>query len=438
MPHILMVTHWTSGDVIPFIKLGSFLKKNNYDVTFATHCAYEESIKKNGMEFVAIDSHEQNQNLMNELSSMMDPLKEKKDFLNFFQKYQGNGRLSTETNTLLPYCREDTVILYRHVSSISGLLAAECKGLAAFPVFLAPNYLAHFDIQEMAIGKEIAEIINAERNILGLQPIRSRASWMMSPKKKICAWPEWFSDEEIIKKKDFFHLGFSTEKDVLEDGETEVAIEFAKKNPGTVLVTGGTSKTIDLDFFNVAVSGCGVVNKPVIAIIPYDEYIPKVKHENILFVKRVKLMDVLPYVDKIINHGGIGTAIESLLCHKPQLILPQFADRPDNAHRLHRVGVAEFLPKSRWSAENVVNKLEALNSDEVRRNCKNYAQMVVDDDSMKKLISLLELAVSDEAYHYYVEENFSFKNNKDCKKEVNAKQRYLSEVIRRKLKDRQH
>jgi UDP:flavonoid glycosyltransferase YjiC (YdhE family) len=45
---------------------------------------------------------------------------------------------------------------------------------------------------------------------------------------------------------------------------------------------------------------------------------------------------------------------------KPQLIAPFFADQPDNAARVARLGVARVLPRARFRARTAVEALRDL------------------------------------------------------------------------------
>jgi rhamnosyltransferase subunit B len=59
---------------------------------------------------------------------------------------------------------------------------------------------------------------------------------------------------------------------------------------------------------------------------------------------------LFPRAAAIIHHGGIGTLAQALRSGRPQLIVPHFADQPDNAARARRMGVARVVPPWRFSA----------------------------------------------------------------------------------------
>lgn len=62
----------------------------------------------------------------------------------------------------------------------------------------------------------------------------------------------------------------------------------------------------------------------------------------------------------IVHHGGIGTSSEALYAGKPMLVVPYGFDQPDNAARLHRLGVAEVLPAARYRSDRAATLLQRL------------------------------------------------------------------------------
>jgi UDP:flavonoid glycosyltransferase YjiC (YdhE family) len=59
---------------------------------------------------------------------------------------------------------------------------------------------------------------------------------------------------------------------------------------------------------------------------------------------------LFPRAAAIVHHGGIGTLAQALRSGRPQLIVPHFADQPDNADRAVRLGVARVTSPGRYRA----------------------------------------------------------------------------------------
>ena len=72
---------------------------------------------------------------------------------------------------------------------------------------------------------------------------------------------------------------------------------------------------------------------------------------------------LFPRAAAIVHHGGIGTLAQALRAGRPQLIVPFFADQPDNASRTERLGVARVLPPRRYRAAFAGRDLAGLLGD---------------------------------------------------------------------------
>jgi rhamnosyltransferase subunit B len=69
---------------------------------------------------------------------------------------------------------------------------------------------------------------------------------------------------------------------------------------------------------------------------------------------------LMPRAAAIVHHGGIGTLAQALRSGRPQLIVPYFADQPDNASRAMRLGVARSVSPRRYRAARAGRELARL------------------------------------------------------------------------------
>jgi UDP:flavonoid glycosyltransferase YjiC (YdhE family) len=72
---------------------------------------------------------------------------------------------------------------------------------------------------------------------------------------------------------------------------------------------------------------------------------------------------LFPRCRVIVHHGGMGTTAQALRAARPQLVVPFYADQPDNAARLVRLGVARTIPSRRYSTARAAAALAALVGD---------------------------------------------------------------------------
>ena len=90
---------------------------------------------------------------------------------------------------------------------------------------------------------------------------------------------------------------------------------------------------------------------------------------------------LFPRAAAIIHHGGIGTLSQGLRSGRPQLIVPFWADQPDNAARAIRLGVAAQVPHARYDAQRTSEVLrDLLQSHGVRARAAQAANLMRHED----------------------------------------------------------
>jgi demethyllactenocin mycarosyltransferase len=68
--------------------------------------------------------------------------------------------------------------------------------------------------------------------------------------------------------------------------------------------------------------------------------------------------DVLAHSAAFVNHGGMGTVMESLHAGVPMVVVPQIAEHRATADRVVRLGLGARLDRERVSAETVREAVE--------------------------------------------------------------------------------
>jgi rhamnosyltransferase subunit B len=72
---------------------------------------------------------------------------------------------------------------------------------------------------------------------------------------------------------------------------------------------------------------------------------------------------LFPRAAAIVHHGGIGTLAQALRSGRPQLIVPYFADQPDNAARTARLGVGRISSPRSYNGASASRDLDRLLDD---------------------------------------------------------------------------
>lgn len=383
MSNCILVTHWTGGDVYPFIRLGKLLWKEGHRVTVVTHCIYENAVLEAGLFFEPVDTLKEYENINRDMHMLADPIGNRADYVNFHLFYHGRERLLREVKIIENLCNSDTVIIARYRSSISGMLAAEKHGLRYASLILAPNYFSHMELHNELFGKAFCEEINSARTELGLPLINDWREWLFSPSCILCGWPEWFAQPDETWPDSACPIGYIRETDEKEDlfsseslSEAEKLIEKAACDKKRVaVITGGSSRMVRRDFYDIAIKACIEAGVYAFVVTPYDEYIPENLPDSVKHIKNISLRKLMEKTDIVIHHGGMGTINEATDAAKPQIIMPHLTDGPDNADRMAKLGTAKKFPPKMWSVSSVAAAITEMLAEEKKDLCEYYRKL---------------------------------------------------------------
>jgi UDP:flavonoid glycosyltransferase YjiC (YdhE family) len=390
MNKILLVTHWTGGDVMPFVRLGTLLRREGFQVTLFSHCVYRDIAIASGLDFVAIDDTAEYHAMVRDLPKLNDPVGDAAGTIEFHKIHHGPERLARECRLILAKIEDrSTAILFRHRSSIAGLLAAELAQAPVGVVFLAPNYLSHLELHESLVGAAIRDQINIARAEIGLAPIESWTNWMVSPRCKLGIWPQWYQQADEPSLPGLTAMGFLHENQAPETELAEDLRDFINRHAAPVLITGGTSRLISPRFYNTAVSACIQARRPAVVVLPFPDMLSIDLPDFIFPVRSASIPAILERASAIIHHGGIGTASEALLAAVPQIILPHMADRPDNAARFRALGIAKVYPELRWDPILIAQGLAETQNSEFQNWCEQRAKQERSQKSASMVIECL-------------------------------------------------
>jgi UDP:flavonoid glycosyltransferase YjiC (YdhE family) len=105
----------------------------------------------------------------------------------------------------------------------------------------------------------------------------------------------------------------------------------------------------------------------------------------------VPLAHVLPRCAALVSHAGIGTLAQGLAAGIPQLTMPMGFDQPDNATRLQRLGVADWVVPSKFDGERVAATLSALLDDgDTASSCRRWSTQIRAHNAIEETCDLLE------------------------------------------------
>jgi rhamnosyltransferase subunit B len=265
--------------------------------------------------------------------------------------------------------------------------------IGRLPMFLRGTYLALLD--HFLIDPVLAPETNAFRAELGLPPVRRLFhEWANSPRRVIGCFPEWFAPPQPDWPAQVELTGFPL-YDESDSVHTPSRLrEFLAAGDPPVVFTAGTGMTQAKEFFRVGVEVCRRISRRGILLTRFPAQLPGTLPETVRAFEYVPFSAVLPRASAIVHHGGIGTTAQALAAGIPQLVVPFAFDQPDNAARVRRLGVGDYLRPGSYTAARAARTLAALlASPSVRVSCERLSRSLKASDALDRSCDLIRKAL---------------------------------------------
>ncbi|MEO3807569.1 glycosyltransferase [Sphaerisporangium sp. B11E5] len=363
MPTMLLVTHGTDGDVLPFVRLGAELRAGGHEVTLITHAHYGPHAGRAGLGFVPIDTAAEFERTLADTPDLLGGL----GWQEFYERNGLYGQMELEFAAMAArYRAGETVLVGRHTSALSVLFAAEALGAPAAWVAVAPIQIMAERAALHAYRHLLWEGIAGVRRRLGLAPIEDWDAWFSSAALHLGLWPRWFDRAGTRSPARVRLTGFPLPDEGPDEPLPPAAEEVLSGPVAPVLVTGGTGRMLHGRFYTAAVEGARQAGRPVLLVVRHRDLVPDPLPPGVTWFPRLPFHAVMPRVAAVVHHGGIGTLSRALRAGAPQIILAHGVDRPDNAERLHRHSLATWLPAPRWTPEEVAPLIKSATAQGTR------------------------------------------------------------------------
>jgi UDP:flavonoid glycosyltransferase YjiC (YdhE family) len=392
--NILLNPAGSSGDVLPFIRLGMALKARGQDVTVITMGRYEPLARHAGLAFVEWVSPE--------------ALKAVEDNPDLWHPTRG---LVLAIRALEPWYRPlHELIRARYVPgrtvlvagslNLAARLAHDWLGVPLATLLLQPAFLrsahrspvlpglptpgwaprawkrlAYFLRDVLVLDRVAAPAVNALRAELGLPPARSiLGNWWHSPQRVVGLFPDWFGPPQPDWPAQVRLTGFPLYDGLGAEPVPDGLDEFLEAGRPPVVFTPGTMMRHPQRFFSAAVDACRRLGSRGLLLTRFRDQVPPDLPRGVRHFDYVPLSRVLPRAAALVSHGGIGTVSQALAAGVPQLVMPLGFDQFDNAARLGRLGVAATLTPRAFRGPAVAHQVACLlDSPAVARACRAVA-----------------------------------------------------------------
>jgi rhamnosyltransferase subunit B len=390
LPHILLTTWGSFGDLHPYIAVGLGLRARGHRVTIATSEAYRLKVEGEGLEFRAFRPDAavfvENPEIMAKafhprtgsefiFRKVLMPVVE--------QSYEDILKAARDVDLIVghpatfatPTVAE--VLKKRWISvilqPIMFLSAYDPPVISGLPfgdrlVRFGPGFWRPFMQLARATGRRWAVPLTQMRRKMGLPELRNPAfDDMFSP----YGTQAWFSKVLANPQKDWpakaVVTGFPF-YDKLEPGQGMSAElqRFLDAGPAPVVFTLGSSAVFDAgSFYRESVEAVKRMGIRAVLLIGTDprnrsaEPLP----EAIFAADYAPYSELLPRAAATVHQGGIGTTAQALRSGKPMIVVPWSHDQPDNGIRISRIGSGRVIPRSKYRAARLEAELRALLSD---------------------------------------------------------------------------
>ncbi len=385
--NVILYTKGSGGDVFPFIRCGQELRNRGHQVTLMTHCVYEARAKSRSLNFAALDSPQEYDRFLGDQELLNTP----RGIPEFLRRHSLSRALG-EYQLVAQQCESTkSIIVTRDLIDLVPRLVAEKLRLPLRWVFGFPSQVATWSLREQLFSRLLRSEINEIRLTLGLQAASIENCDFGYPTMGVALWPEWFAESNASSAIRVVPVGFLREDDATEDDFPPEIKGLLNSGKPAVLITAGTGTYIGSEFYEVAAKACELVNFAAIAVMQHSTQRPNDCHHCVSWIGILPFRKLMQHIRAVIHHGGLGTLACAMEAGVPQLVLPKGADRPDNAARLQKLGVAESLPPPKWRPELIAEALMRLvSSPVVAENCRTIADRLRDKDGAEAACEIIE------------------------------------------------
>jgi len=411
MPHFLLPTIGSAGDVHPVIGLAQGLRTRGHDVTVITNAHFAGLVQRVGLDYRPLGTAEQYQ------QAVENPL--------LWHPTQGfafiaRNFLSPATRILYAALQEfdpRQVVVIAPALAFGARLAQEKLGMPLISAHLQPTLFRSLHqppvmgvvslpawlpmpvkrlwfrfVDRTVIDPVVLPELNAFRAELGLPPVqRPFDRWMHSPDKVIGLFPGWYAPPQPDWPPHTELTGFLHFEAAAERPFPPTVRQFLETGDPPILFTPGSAMQHGAQFFQAALEACQALGRRGLFVSTYAEHIPQPLPESICYTPYLPFSQVLPRTAALVFHGGVGTMAQGLAAGVPLLVMPMSHDQPDNAQRLKRLGVGDYLAPSKFTGPAVARKLHHLLTDTgVAAACHRYAPLVDFDQALADTCTAIE------------------------------------------------
>jgi UDP:flavonoid glycosyltransferase YjiC (YdhE family) len=377
--HFILTSLGTDGDVYPFLGLGAELLRRGNRITAVLGDQYQPLAEQNGFEFASLVPAEETERLLAH-PDFWHPLKAAR-----IVSQWGLGYVRQQCELLAQLASTPDSVIVASPGVPAARIVQEKHRIPTASVLLQPGlipssieppvmpggltlprwapaplkwlYWRGLDFAgDRLVGRHL-NVIRAEHN---LAPMRRMFRWWLSPELVIGLFPAWYGAPQRDWPPQLKLAGFP-----LYDGRPATEIDsnledFLQAGSPPIAFTFGTGMMHAALHFRAAVEACSALDRRGLLLTRYQRQLPADLPARIRSVDYAPFNKLFPRCAAVVHHGGVGTTVKAMLAGTPQLVVPFAYDQNDNAARVKRLGVGDWLSPRRMTAQRLAGALSAL------------------------------------------------------------------------------
>ncbi|MBK8989138.1 MAG: glycosyltransferase [Chloroflexi bacterium] len=395
--HFLLPTIGSAGDVHPVISLGRGLQARGHQVTITTSAYFEPLIRQMGLEFIPLGTAEAYQQAAAnpllwhptkafEFTALQFLLPATRTLYAILQAMDPRKTVviapSLAFGARLAQEKLGIPMISAHLQAavLRSVHQAPVNGPVILPDWLPPSLKSlWFRLMDGGVVDPVVlPELNRFRTELGLPPIRRVFhQWMHSTQLVLGLFPDWYAPPQPdwpphTQLTGFIHFERETERPF-----PPAIHDFLENGSPPILFTPGSAMQHGARFFQAALEACQLLGRRGLFVSSHAEQMPTNLPDTICCAPYLPFSQVLPRTAALVFHGGVGTMAQGLAAGIPLLVMPMSHDQPDNAARLKRLGVGEYLWPQKFTGTAVARKLDhLLNDTAVAANSRRCAARI--------------------------------------------------------------
>jgi zeaxanthin glucosyltransferase len=408
MSHFGVLSYKSTGHLNPLIALSRQLIDRGHRVTFFEKPEVEAQVRQHGLEFVAVgprrsslagDGRAEGQSSLSGIAALRHGIR----------RIVGDMEmLLREGPNALAHAGVDTLIMDE--IALSGPTLAEMLRLPYFvvstsvphsfgwtaPRRISPRHTLFGRVQNALLHVSILRMrgpvrrrLDRTRRQAGLGPIRGIEK-VFPALAHITQLPECVDFPRSALPRNFYYAG------PFVDGTARRRVEFPwhrLDGRSVVYASLGTTRKSEPAIFRLIAEACDGLGLQLVISLG-GRLAPEMFASlpgSPLVVRDAPQLELIKLADAVITHGGLNTALETLMEGKPMIVIPKYFDQPAVAARLERLGVAEALAADRLSAKQIrVALAKVLTDPSYRESAEEVQAKIIAARGLERAADVIE------------------------------------------------